>query len=151
MAVHTATPHRITSDTPVGASFAAKPRLISMERLWAFSGGPFALEGWPRKNLHTDPATAAAVGLPSVGASGTQYQGYIVQLLLDLFGEAWLSHGTITCKFIALVNAGETVQAHAKVIEKEAEGDRTRFTLDVWCENGPGEQVLVGRATGLLG
>jgi hypothetical protein len=151
MAVDSATPTRITHDTPVGASFAGKPRLISMERLWAFSGGPFALEGWPRKNLHTDPATAASVGLPSVGASGTQYQGYIVQLLIDLFGEAWLSHGSMTGKFIALVNAGETVQAHAKVIEREVAGERVRFTLDVWCDNVRGEQVLVGRATGELG
>jgi acyl dehydratase len=123
-----------------------------MERLWAFSGGPFALEGWPRRNLHTDPSVAASVGLPSVGASGTQYQGYIVELMLDLFGEAWLSHGSMTGKFIALVNAGETVQAHAEVVETEAvDGGQVRFTLKVWCENGRGEQVLVGRSIGLLG
>jgi hypothetical protein len=151
MTTDTSAPTRITRDTPVDATFAGRPRLISMERLWAFSGGPFALDGWPRKNLHTDPAVAASVGLPSVGASGTQYQGYVVQLMLDLFGEAWLSHGTMTGKFIALVNAGETVQAHARVIEKEEQGGQVRFTLSVWCENGRGEQVLVGRATGLAG
>lgn len=140
----------VTKDTPVGAEFAGKKRIISWPRLWAFSGGPFALEGWPRKNLHTDLETAKRLGLYTVAASGTQYQGYVVSLLVDLFGEEWLSHGTMTAKFIAVVDVNDTLQPKVKVTAKEPQGDCTKIYLDIWCENQKGAKVLVGAATGLV-
>jgi hypothetical protein len=140
----------ITRETAEGQAFAGPLKSVTLERLWTFSGGPFALDGWPKKNLHTDPAVAEAVGLPSVSASGTQYQGYLVQLLIDLFGEAWLSHGTMTAKFIAIVDAGDTLRPHAVVRSKHAEGSALSVTLEIWCENQHGARVLVGQATGLV-
>ena len=82
---------RITKDTKEGQEFDGQPKKISWERLWTFSGGPFANTGWPKKNVHTDLEFAKECGLPSVAASGTQNQGYVVQLMVDLFGVKWLS------------------------------------------------------------
>ena len=118
----------LTKDVRVGQEFAGKPKKMSWERLWTFSGGPFTAEGWPRKNIHTDPGFAQSVGLPRVAASGTQCQGYMVELMTDLFGEAWLHHGEMSVKFVKPVPDGETVQAKVKVQSRE-EGDRTRINL----------------------
>jgi len=152
----------ITSDTDTGATFTGKPKRVSWERLWTFSGGPFAkaidpgtrslIRGWPASNLHTDLDFARACGLPDkVAASATQYHGYAVQLMADLFGTGWLSHGVMDVRFIAIVDAGDTLVSSAEVRSKDVEKDITRFTLDVSCENQRGEKVLVGWATGCTG
>ncbi|MFN8164494.1 MAG: MaoC family dehydratase [Solirubrobacterales bacterium] len=123
MSISTEQPNVLTRNTPIGQVFRGRPKKVTRERLWTFSGGPFTLDGWPKRNLHTDPAVAAQVGLPSVSASGTQYQGYVVQLLLELFGDAWLTHGTMSAKFIAVVDADETLRATATVTAVEPPGD----------------------------
>ena len=83
---------RIQKDTPIGCEFAGKLKKMSWERLWAFSGGSFNQAGWPKKNIHTDTEFAKSMGLPTVGASATQYLGHITELMIDLFGEEWLNH-----------------------------------------------------------
>jgi hypothetical protein len=140
----------INQDTRVGQPFSGRKKTIAWERLWTFSGGPFAKDGWPQKNPHTDLVSAKAGGRPSVGASGTQYQGHVCELFLNLFGEIWLKTGTLTVKFIAAVDANDVLQSNAVVISKELVDKQLKFTFDVWCENQKGAKVLVGTATGLL-
>ena len=141
----------LTGATAVGSEFAGKPRTVAWERLWAFSGGPFAAEGWPKKNIHTDLKTANELGVYAVSASATQYLGYAVSLLLDLFGDAWLSTGSLAVKFVAVVTVDDVLQAKARVVEVQVEdAGRRRVQLDVWCENQKGAKVLVGSATGVL-
>lgn len=142
----------ITEDTNKGESFTGKPKRVSWERLWTFSGGPFKQEGWPAKNIHTNLEYGNASGLPNkVAASATQFQGYVVQLMLDLFGVEWLSNGTLDVRFIAIVHAGDTLVTKAMVQSKETQGSTTKFTLDVYCQNQRDEKVLVGLATGFVG
>jgi acyl dehydratase len=141
---------QITYNTPTGTEFAGKPKKVSWERLWTFSGGNFSLTGWPRKNLHTDLEFAKSCGLPSVGASATQFMGYVAQLMIELFGVEWLSHGTMDSKFLALVDSGDTLIAKAVLKSKEIEDQTVKFFLDTWCENQRGQKVLVGSATGML-
>jgi len=133
-----------------GELFLGRPRNISWERLWAFSGGPFTGSGWPRKNIHTDPDFARNCGLPSVAASATQFQGYVVELMIDLFGLEWLSKGTMDVKFINIVDAGDTLVSKAEVTSREAIAGGSRFVLDVCCENQKSGKVLVGSATGVI-
>ena len=141
----------ITQNTPVGQEFSGKPKLQVMERIWAFSGGPFRTEGWPLKNIHTDYDAAKKMGLSTVYVSATQYLGYIAEFMMDLFGEGWLSNGTTdNLKFPRPVTEGDTILVKASVQSKEQEGDRTRFDFDLWCENQDGDQVLAGKATGFL-
>lgn len=138
----------IMRNTGIGKVFSGKPKLVSWPRLWTFSGGPFKQEGWPAKNIHTDLEFARSCGLPDkVAASATQYQGYAIQLLIDLFGPQWLYHGVMDVRFIAIVNAGDTLVAKAAVKSKEDRGESTRFLLDVYCENQRGEKVLVGQSS----
>ena len=142
----------ITRDTSEGESFTGKPKSVNWERLWTFSGGPFKLEGWPARNIHTDLVYANASGLPNkVAASATQFEGYIVQLMIDLFGVEWLLSGSLDVKFISIVHAGDIIATNAMVQSKETQADATKFTMDVYCENQRGEKVLVGLATGFVG
>ncbi len=134
-----------------GEILAGKPKRISWERLWAFSGGPFSNTSWPTKNVHTDTEFAKSCGLPSVAASATQFMGYVAELMIDLFGVEWLSHGTMDVKFIHIVDAGDVLVTKAEVKGRESQGNATRFTMDVFCENQKGIKVLVGYATGILG
>lgn len=141
---------RITKETPIGEDFNGKPKKMSWERIWTFSGGAFTAEGWPRKNLHTDTDFAQNLGLPTVGVSATQYLGHLAELMLDLFGEEWLRSGKmIDVKFIKLVSDGDTLTSRARVIEKVEEFSGTRYSLEICCENQRGEKVLIGSAIGI--
>lgn len=134
----------------VGQEFSGKPKKISWQRLWAFSGGPFNAEGWPRKNIHTDLTFAQSTGLSRVYASGTQFQGHIVELMLDLFGDRWLTYGEMTNKFVKGVGEGEVITTKARVQAKEETSAGVKYDLEIWCENQDGEKAVVGTAMGLV-
>lgn len=126
--------------------FEGRVRHMSIERLLAFSGGPFSLNDWPARNLHVDPEKAAEAGLPAPIASGLQLQGHIIRLLIDLLGDAWSRTGTLHSCFRRLVFAGDRVQAKARLAARRTEAGATRYTFDVWCERHDGEIAVVGIA-----
>ena len=140
----------LSAETPVGHTIRGRTRKIARERIWAFSGGPLSAQGWPRTNHHTDDAYARTRGLPSARVSGTQYLGYVCGLLADLFGDSWLSAGTISAKYVAPVNPDDAIQPVVTVTSKEIVGDVIRFGLAIRCENELGQEVLVGTAIGHL-
>ena len=89
----------ITADTKEGETFSSPAYTLSIERLLAFSGGPIGAPDWPAKNLHTDMAKAKDAGLSAPIASGVQYEGYLIRLLTDAFGEAWFTGGSLNVKY----------------------------------------------------
>ena len=140
---------RINKDTPIGLEFTGKPKKMSWERLWTFSGGPFNQPGWPKKNLHTDTEFAKSMGLPTVGASATQYLGHMTELMIGLFGEEWLRHGKMRkIKFIKLVADGAVLTSKARVVSKKTEGLKIRYDLSISVENQNNDEVLIGSAIG---
>jgi acyl dehydratase len=141
---------KLTPDTKVGAEFTGKTKTISETRVFAFSGGRFDAPGWPAKNIHTDLEFAKSCGLQTRSVSATQYLGYLTELMIDLFGETWLSHGRMELKFIAIVDVGDRLVSKAVVTLKESEDSKTKFSLEIWCENQPGDKVVVGTAIGLV-
>jgi len=152
---------RITRDASVGEQFKLRPKVVSWERLWTFSGAPFAramdpetkelVRAWPVSNIHTDLAFAKSCGLPKIAASATQFEAYVVELMVDLFGVEWLTYGRMDTKFINLVDAGDTLVTSATVQSKEDKGAATEFVFNVDCENQVGQKVLVGWASGSTG
>ncbi|MEX2375683.1 MAG: MaoC family dehydratase [Dehalococcoidia bacterium] len=133
-----------------GAEFSGKKKRISLERLWTFSGGPFVLDGWPKKNLHTDPDFAKRVGLPALAASATQLQGHIAEMLVDLFGDEWLTNGMMDVKIIDITKDDDVSQVKAVFKEATSEDGRQRLMFDVWCETQDGRKTIVGTCSGLL-
>lgn len=141
---------KMTRETPMGTEFIGKKKRLSEARVLAFSGGRFNAPGWPGKNIHTDLECAKSYGLPTRSASATQYMAYFVELMTDLFGEGWLSHGKMNLKFIAIVDVDDELVSKAVITSKEGQDSKVSFTLSVWCENQHGDKVAIGTATGLI-
>ncbi len=135
-------------DTAVGCEVTGSSKKMTSYRTWLFSGGWPRFDGWPAKNVHTDLAAAQQSGLPTRAASGAMMQGYLYELMIDLFGEGWLERGQLSLKFIRIVDVGDTITARARVSGRLPEASATRFDLEVWCENQRGEHVVVGSGTG---
>jgi acyl dehydratase len=90
-----------------------------------------------RGNYHADPDAAREVGLTELVAQGMQVAGPAYALLLDAWGEDWLAHGELELSFVAMVRAGETVDA-----EVELDGDEATIHVT----GAPGDARVVGRA-----
>jgi acyl dehydratase len=140
----------ITRDAPEGSEFAGRLRTVSLERINFFSGGYPKGPNWPAKNIHTDLETAKKCGLETVAASGAMFEGYLVDLMIDLFGAEWLNYGMMTLAFINVVNKNDTLVPKGVVRSKEVVGSRVEFRVDLWCENQYGTKVVVGTGKGLL-
>lgn len=142
---------KIKKDTAIGTMFSGKKaKILDESRVLVFSGGRFNMNGWPAKNIHTDVDFARKVGMSTRAVSATQYQSYVVELMIDLFGESWFKHGKMNLKFIAIVNVGERLITEAIVSSRESEGSYERVYLDVWCVNQDGNKVVVGTASGIV-
>ena len=137
----------IHPDMDEGQEFEGPLQTLSLERMLAFSGGPIATPDWPAKNLHTNFEKAKDAGLSAPIASGLQYEGHLLRLLLDLFGNAWLQGGEIRIKYPRPVMAGDVVQSKVRVKSKVQCDAVFTFELDVWCEKQDKEKVLVGTAS----
>ena len=133
-------------DSEIGTVFEGRARQLTWARALALSGGPWGIPGWPEKNLHTDRQAANDAGLAEVVVSGTQWEGYLVGLMVELFGISWFGSGELDIKIPRSVKIDEVIRPKARLEGREQEGNRTRIALSVWCENQDGQQVLVGTA-----
>jgi len=140
----------LTRDTQEGQEFSGNLKTVTEERVYAFSGGFPKGPGWPGKNIHTDLEFARRCGLPGRAVSGSMFEAYLTELMIDLFGEDWLRYGKMSLKFIAMVDVDDTIFPRAVVQSRHSEDFAVRFIMDVWCENQHGSKVMVGTATGTV-
>jgi len=133
-------------DAQVGELYSGKARKLTWARVLALSGGAWEILGWPEKNLHTDLKVANDAGLSAVVVSGTQWEGYLVGLLAEIFGPSWFRSGLLDIKIPRSVKIDETLQPKARVEAREPQGNGECIALSVWRENQDGQQVLVGSA-----
>lgn len=91
-----------------------------------------------RGNFHADRDTARDLGLPDLVAQGMQVAGPAYGLLLDEWGDEWLSTGMIELTFVGMVTAEETVEARVEV-----DGDDAIVAI---TGVGDGGVRVVGRA-----
>jgi acyl dehydratase len=108
-----------------------------------------AYSGVRPKSIHTDAEWAKKKGFAAPLAQGLMSTAYVSQMMVDLLGEGFVKGGRINVAFIKPVLAGDTLTMHGAVRSKEAEGARTRVTVEFWCESQRGEKTLVGTASGL--
>ena len=139
-------PEDIEVNTEEGYQARSATKTATSYRTWLFSGGWPRMDGWPAKNVHTDLEFARDSGLAARNASGAMMAGYLTELMLDTFGEGWLSNGTFSLKFIRAVGIGDRVTAMACVVSKRVDSSGTGIEAEVWCENQDGDKVVVGTA-----
>lgn len=140
----------VTKDTKEGQEFSGKLKVLSEERAWAFSGGRFAATGWPAKNIHTDVEYSKERGMLTRAVSASQLMTYMVELLIDLFGEEWLRHGKLNLKFFTQVDVRSRLRCRVVVRSKHAQDSRIKFDLEVWVEDHHGNKMTTGTAVGLV-
>jgi acyl dehydratase len=131
-----------TAELAIGAKLPTLKKTIVQRRIDCYSG--------VRPNsIHTDEEWARKKGFRAPLAQGMMSTAYVSQLMVDLLGEGFVRGGRMSVAFIKPVVVGDTLTLHGVVKSREREGDRTRVTVEVWCENQDGVQTLVGTASGL--
>ena len=138
----------MTRDTREGYEAIGSLKTATSYRMWLFSGGWPRFDGWPAKNIHTDLESARSSGLPARAASGAMMQGYLTELMLDLFGDEWMTNGRMSLKFIRIVDVNDEIVSKACVASRREDESGIRFDLELSCENQRGEKVVVGTGTG---
>jgi len=141
---------KITKDSVIGDEVSGKLRTVSLERINCFSGGYPKGPNWPAKNIHTDLEAARQCGIDTRAASGAMFEGYLVDLMIDQFGEEWLNYGKMNLAFIKIVDKDYTLIPKAVVKAKTEKGSRVEFTLEICCEDQNGDKVVVGTAVGVV-
>lgn len=140
----------ISGATVEGTEFAGREKTVSQGRICAFSGGFPKGPGWPKRNIHTDLSFARDCGLTEQAASGAMFEGYLSELMIDLFGMGWLRNGKMSLVFVKTVAPGERLTPKAVVRAKMHLSTGVEFVLDVWCENSMGSKVVIGTSTGYV-
>ena len=62
-------------------------------------------------------------------------------MMVDLFGEEWLSTGRLELKFLRLIEVDDRIVAHGTVTSLHDDGS---VDVELWCENQRGERVCAG-------
>ena len=131
-----------TAEAAVGAKLPPIRKTIVQRQIDCFSG--------VRPNsIHTDEEWARKKGFRAPLAQAMMSTGYVSQLMVGFLGEGFVKGGKMSVAFIKPVVVGDTLTVHGVVKSREREGDRSRVTVEVWCENQDGVQTMVGTASGL--
>ena len=102
------------------------------------------------KSIHTDEAWARAKGFKAPLAQGMMSTAYVSEMMTAFLGAGFIKGGRMSMAFTQPVYAGDRLTVHGVVKETRPEGDATRVTVDVWCENQDGTTTAIGTASGLL-
>ena len=124
---------------PSGQPLPPVVRLVTQEHMTLFED-----EG--RVSIHTDNDLARAHALPAAIVAGNHTLSFIVEMLLDAFGDDYLHDSSLDVRFVAPVYAGDRVRAGGVITQREPTGAGERLTIAVWCENQRGRLVVRGTA-----
>ncbi len=113
----------------------------------------FRLEDFKRgdeKTIHTDYDAAAEEGLPAPVAIGPQVAALTFRQLRLCFGTGWIVGGKFDIAFRKPVFVTDFCVARGVVTKTEEESGKLRVYCDVWVENGKGDKVIAGTASGVV-
>ncbi|MEX0590346.1 MAG: MaoC family dehydratase [Xanthobacteraceae bacterium] len=137
----------------VGEVLRATPRCMNRERMRWYVDALFTAKENDGKqhigerNIHTDDEYARSQGLPGIISDGMISTNWIYNLLLDTFGADFLRAGSLRTKYVMPITENRLVSAGFRVLETKPSGDRTRYGLEVWCEDDSGTILTVGAAS----
>jgi len=129
-----------TASQEIGAALPALTKTIQQRQIDCFSG--------VRPNsIHTDAEWARKKGFRAPLAQAMMSTAYVSQLMTQFAGEGFVKGGKMSVSFIKPVVVGDTLTVCGRVKSREAEGDKVRVTVEVWCENQDGVKTMVGTAS----
>lgn len=100
-------------------------------------------------SIHTDPEWARKKGFRAPLVQAMMSTAYVSQLMMQFAGAGFVRGGRMSVSFIKPVFVDETLMVRGRVKSREAEGDGTSVTVEVWCENQDGVKTMVGTASGI--
>ena len=128
--------------TATGEDLASFEHAIDQRRCWMFSG--------PGANYHTDEEQARKLGFPRIVVQGMMSTCFVSQVMLEAFGEGWITGGKMSVKLTNVIWCDETVRVQARVREREREGTRERVHCDVWVDKPDATRALLGTASAVV-
>jgi acyl dehydratase len=127
--------------TATGQDLVTVEHTIDQRRCWMFSG--------PGANYHNDAEQAKKLGFPRIVVQGMMSTCFVSQIMLERFGEGWVTGGKMSVKLTNVIWCDETVRVHGKVRESQPEGTRERVHCDVWVDKPDATRALLGTASAL--
>jgi 3-hydroxybutyryl-CoA dehydratase len=137
------------ADLKVGTEWRSAPREMTRERMrWYVDAQPTVAADNGRiqtqePTIHDDDDYAKKQGLPGIIADGMISTNWIMGLLMDTFGEEFITKGKLRTKYIAPIYEDQVVISCAKVTAI----DGNAYKLEVWCEDDTAKKLTVGEAT----
>lgn len=143
-----------TMRRPAGAELLSPVvKQVSEETIARFDSANRALLGssgseWRRQsgNLHTGAELASGMGLSGAVAPGELGLAYLHELLDRRFGKDFRQGGRIEINYRRPIFAGDHVSAQGIASVASEDGGRQVWQVQLWLENGRGEQVITGNA-----
>jgi acyl dehydratase len=127
--------------TATGPALPEIHKTVDQRRCWMFSG--------PGANYHTDAEQAKKFGFPNIVVQGMMTTCFAAQVMLEAFGEGFLTGGRMSLKLTNVLWVDESVTARGRVKERVREGTRTRVDCEVWVDKDDGTRILLGEASAL--
>jgi len=124
-----------------GEPIATPMRKVTQAMCMAFSG--------PHLNYHTDAAEARKLGFPEIVVQGMLSVCMVAEMMTRRFGLGFIIGGKFDLRLVNVLWAEETTGAKGLILERRAEGKRTRAEVQVWCEKADGTKTIVGTASAL--
>lgn len=124
-----------------GEPIEGPARVISEAMCMVFSG--------PGLNYHNNRDKARELGFPDIVVQGMLPVCLIAEMLTRRFGLGLLYGGRMAVNLVNVVWANDELRARAVILNRRAEGCRTRADCEVWCEKADGTKVVVGTASAL--
>jgi acyl dehydratase len=124
-----------------GEAFESAPRKITDAMCFAFSG--------PARNYHNDRAEAVKLGFPEIVVQGMLSVCLVSEMMTRRFGLGWYFGGKMDLRLVNVVWGNDVTGPHGSIIERHAEGGRTRAESEVWCDKSDGTKTIVGSASAL--
>ncbi|MGH8013327.1 MAG: MaoC family dehydratase [Candidatus Binataceae bacterium] len=124
-----------------GEPLEAPMREVTQAMCMAFSG--------PARNYHTDAEEAKKLGFPDIVVQGMFSVCMVAEMMTRCFGLGFLIGGKFDLRLVNVLWVNETSGPCGRIIERHAEGKRTRAEVEVWCEKADGTKTIVGTASAL--
>jgi acyl dehydratase len=132
----------VADDITIGQELPTLLKVVNQRKIDAYSGVK-------PKSIHSDADWARHKGFRAPLAQGMMSTAYVSELMTQFLETGFIQGGNMSVKFIKPVYTDDTLTVRGTVVDKTPEGEATRVTVEVWCENQHGEKTMVGMASGL--
>ena len=124
-----------------GEPFDSPTRKITEDMCMAFSG--------PALNYHNNRQKAVELGFPEIVVQGMLSVCMVAEMMTRRFGLGFFYGGKMDLRLVNVVWGNDVTGPCGRILDRHAEGKRTRADAEVWCEKADGTKTIVGSASAL--